>query len=86
MLIGKCWVLFRFAVSKPARVNFVQSLVAVLAGNLVYFLLMPHLPPAARHNPLKFDLGVLVDFWFCVVAFGLIRTARWWRRRHALKL
>jgi hypothetical protein len=29
--------------------NFAQSLIAVLAGNIVYFLLMPHLPPAARH-------------------------------------
>jgi len=60
-------------------VNFVQSLVAVLAGNLVYFLLMPHLPPAARHNPMNFDLGVLVDFWFCLVFLGAIKT--FWRRR-----
>jgi hypothetical protein len=61
-------------VSKPARVNFVQSLIAVLAGNLVYFLLMPHLPPAARHNPMRLDLGVLIDFWFCLVFLGAIKT------------
>jgi hypothetical protein len=54
--------------------NFVQSLIAVLAGNLVYFLLMPHLPPAARHNPMKLDLGVLVDFWFCLVFLGIVKT------------
>lgn len=59
--------------SKPAM-NFVQSLIAVLAGNLVYFLLMPHLPPAARHNPMKLDLGVLVDFWFCLVFLGIVKT------------
>ena len=70
----------RFTVSKPARVNFVQSLIAVLAGNLVYFLLMPHLPQAAQHNPLKLDLGVLIDFWFCVVFLGAIKTVAKWGR------
>ena len=71
----------RFPVSKPARVNFVQSLIAVLAGHLVYFLLIPHLPAAARHNPkMHLDLGVLVDFWFCVVFLGLIKTFTKWGR------
>jgi hypothetical protein len=51
-----------FPVSKPMMVNFAQSLIAVLAGNVVYFLLMPHLPPAARHVAPRLDLGVLVDF------------------------
>ena len=59
--------------SKTAIVNFVQSLIAVLLGNLVYFLLMPHLPPAARHVH-KYDLGVVVDFWICLVIFGVIKT------------
>jgi hypothetical protein len=54
--------------------NFVQSLIAVLAGNIVYFLLMPHLPPPARHTIGKMDLGVLVDFWFCLVFLGVIKT------------
>ena len=62
-------------------VNFVQSLIAVVAGNAVYFLLMPHLPPAARHNPARLDLGVVVDFWFCLVFLGAIKTAAHWRRR-----
>jgi hypothetical protein len=61
--------------------NFVQSLLAVLLGNAGYYILMPSLPPAARHRLLQVDLGLLVDFWFCVVAFGLIRTAQWWRHR-----
>jgi hypothetical protein len=59
--------------------NFVQSLIAVLAGNLVYFLVMPHLPPAARHTIGKMDLGVLVDFWFCLVFLGVIKTLEKWR-------
>jgi len=61
-------------VSKQARVNLLQSFIAVVAGNAVYFLLMPHLPPAARHNPPHLDLGVLVDFWFCLVFLGAIKT------------
>jgi len=61
--------------------NFVQSLIAVLAGNIAYFLLMPHLPQAARHVPPRFDLGVVVDFWFCLVVLGVIKTFTRWGRR-----
>ena len=61
--------------------NFVQSLIAVLAGNIVYFLLMPYLPPAARHIPPRLDLGVLVDFWFCLVFLGAIKTFSKWGSR-----
>jgi hypothetical protein len=73
MLSANCLFL-EFPVSKPGRMNFLQSLAAVLAGNIVYFLLMPHLPPAAQHNPARLDLGVIVDFWFCLVFLGLIKT------------
>jgi hypothetical protein len=61
-------------VSKKTVAKFAQALLAVLAGNAVYFLLMPHLPPAARHSPFRTDIGLVVDFWFCLVAFGLIKT------------
>jgi hypothetical protein len=61
--------------------NFIQSLIAVLAGNALYFLIMPYLPPAARHNPAHFDLGVLVDFWICLVFLGLIKTFSKWGKR-----
>lgn len=66
--------------SKPSvLVNLIQALVAIVAGNVVYFLLVPSLPAVARHHPLHVDLGMLIDFWFCLVAYGLIRTARRWR-------
>ena len=66
--------------SKPSvLVNFLQALSAIVLGNLVYFLLMPSLPTAARHHRFQLDLGTAVDFWFCLVAYGLIRTARRWR-------
>ena len=66
--------------SKPlVLVNLAQALVAIVLGNVVYFLLLPSLPPAARHRPFQLDLGMVLDFWFCLVAYGLIRTARKWR-------
>lgn len=66
--------------SKGAVANFVQSLIAVLAGNVIYFLLMPHLPSAARHIPRRLDLGVFVDLWLCLVVLGIVKTLGGWRR------
>jgi hypothetical protein len=59
--------------------NFIEALVAIIVGNVVYFLLLPSLPLAARHHRFHVDLGTVVDFWFCLVAYGLIRSARKWR-------
>lgn len=42
--------------------NFLDALVAVLAGNAIYFLLMPHLPRLVRHSLFREDWGLLVDF------------------------
>jgi hypothetical protein len=44
-------------------------LAGILIGNAVYFTLLPHLPAAARHRPFAFDLGLLLDFVFCVAAY-----------------
>jgi hypothetical protein len=60
-------------------INLLQALLAIILGNVVYFVLIPSLPPAARHRPFHVDLGMVLDFWFCLVAYGLIRTARKWR-------
>lgn len=66
--------------SKPSVVlNLLQALLAIILGNVVYFLLVPSLPQVARHRPLHLDLGMVLDFWFCLVVYGLIRTARRWR-------
>lgn len=66
--------------SKPSvLVNLVQALFAIILGNVAYFLLAPSLPPMARHRLFQPDLGLIVDFWFCLVAYGLIRTARKWK-------
>ncbi len=50
-----------------------KQLVAILIGNAIYFLLlMPHLPARAQHRPDQLDLGLLVDFFICIVVYGLI--------------
>jgi hypothetical protein len=61
-------------VSKAAVANFAHALVAVLLGNLAYFLLLPHLPPVARHVPFHIDLGLVMDFSLCLAAFGLVKA------------
>jgi hypothetical protein len=38
----------------------------------LYLALNPYLPQAAQHHPFKLDLGTLVDFWFCLVVYGLL--------------
>lgn len=50
-----------------------KTLVAVLGGNLLYFvILFPYLPPGARHRPFQVDWGLVVDFWFCLALYGLL--------------
>ena len=61
--------------------NFLHALAAVLAGNAAYFLLAPYHPPGARHNTFHYDWGLVVDFLFCLVAFGAIKKLAHWRTR-----
>ncbi|MBZ5550223.1 MAG: hypothetical protein LAO22_20070 [Acidobacteriia bacterium] len=63
-------------VKRRTMKNFLDALVAVLAGNAIYFLLMPHLPAAIRHRLFKEDLGLLVDFCVCAVIFAAVKYAR----------
>jgi hypothetical protein len=64
---------------RTVRLNFLQALLAIILGNVLYFALVPSLPFAARHRPFHIDLGMVIDFWFCLAIYGLIRTARKWR-------
>ncbi len=59
-----------------------KQTIAVVVGNLLYyFVLMPHLPPAGQHRPDHLDLGLIVDFWFCVALYGVIELVdRKWRK------
>lgn len=55
--------------------NFLDALLAVLAGNAIYYLLMPHLPQAVRHRLFQEDLGLLVDFAICTLIFVAVKYA-----------
>ena len=60
-------------VQSSVRTNLAKSFVAVVSGNAIYFLLlMPLLPPAARHEPYRIDLGLVVDFWVCLACYGVV--------------
>ena len=59
-------------------VNFIQAFAAVVLGNVAYYFLAPALP-LPRHRPFQLDVGLVIDFWFCLVAYGLIRIARKWK-------
>lgn len=64
--------------------HFWKSLAAILLGNAIYFLvLMPHLPPVARHGIGRIDLGLVIDFWICLVVFGVLNS--WLRRRRVVR-
>lgn len=56
--------------------NFLDAFVAVLAGNAIYFLLMPHLPSGMRHALFKEDWGLVVDFAVCAIVFVLVKIVR----------
>jgi hypothetical protein len=73
---------------KTAGANRIQTymrigiaLLAVLLGNIVYFLLLPQLPATLRHEPMRLDPGLAFDFFLCLVIWlGLTYAQR--RRRH----
>jgi len=63
--------------SGERRRAFLEALVAVLAGNALYFLLLaPALPPAWRHQPLAMDRGLALDFFLCLVIYAALRAVR----------
>jgi cytosine/uracil/thiamine/allantoin permease len=57
------------------RKSFWRALIAVLAGNAVYFILEPHLPPPLRHHLYQIDLGLAFDFVICAAFYALLRFA-----------
>jgi hypothetical protein len=65
------------------RAKWIKFLVAILLGNALYFVLSPHLPPAAQHRAWTVDLGTVVDFWFCLLVYGLIELGASFRRNDA---
>jgi hypothetical protein len=56
--------------------QFWQSLIAVLAGNAIYFSVERFLPAKAQHHLYQIDWGLAVDFWICLACYGLVRMIR----------
>ena len=54
------------------RRRWFQAALAVVAGNVLYRLLMPHLPATARHQLFQIDLGWLLDCLLCALLYVLI--------------
>jgi len=42
---------------------------------------MPYLPRMAQHQAYRLDLGLLVDFWICLVMYGIIELGVQLRRK-----
>ena len=68
----------RHAAGVPGSVKrqFWQSLIAVLAGNAIYFSVERFLPARVQHQLFQIDFGLAVDFWICLVCYGLVRLIR----------
>ena len=56
--------------------DFRRPLMAVLAGNVIYFGVERFLPPQAHHQLYQIDGGLAVDFLICVACYGLIWLIR----------
>jgi hypothetical protein len=54
------------------QMSLLQALLAILLGNLVYFLLAGHLP-LPQHRLFQVDAGLLVDFLICLALYAVIR-------------
>jgi hypothetical protein len=68
--------------------RWIEYLIAILAGNALYFwILYPALPAVLRHQPFRFDGGLVLDFLLCVVVYAVMRLAishaRRWNERSA---
>lgn len=64
-----------------SRDQWMKFIAAILLGNALYFALSPYLPPAAQHRSWDVDLGTVVDFWFCLMVFGLLELGTFFHRR-----
>jgi hypothetical protein len=62
--------------------RWIEYLVAILAGNAIYFaVVLPNLP-GLGHEPFRLDPGLFVDFVICVLVYAAIRLGS----RHARRM
>ena len=65
------------------RAKWIKFAVSILLGNGLYFALSPHLPAAAQHHEWTVDMGTIVDFWLCLVVYGLLELGSFFNRHDA---
>ena len=53
-----------------------RYLIAILAGNAIYFAVEQYLPPRGQHQPFQLDWGLAIDFWMCLVCYMIVRLIR----------
>jgi len=53
--------------------SFGRSLIAILAGNAIYYGVERFLPLPAQHQLYQVDLGLAIDFCLCVGCYGIAR-------------
>jgi hypothetical protein len=61
------------------RAKWIKFTVSILLGNVLYFAVSPHLPAAAQHRTWAVDLGTIVDFWMCLMIYGLLELIAFFR-------
>ena len=59
--------------------RWIEYLIAILAGNAIYFAVVLPAMPGLSHEPFRLDLGLFVDFAICVLVYAAIRLGS----RHA---
>jgi hypothetical protein len=52
--------------------RFWLALAAVIIGNSIYLAVQRFLPANAQHAAFRIDLGLVLDFWICVVIYNLL--------------
>ena len=53
--------------------RWMKMLLAILLGNVIYFLVMPHLPNVFAHDTYKVDAGLFFDLAMCGMMYAAIR-------------
>jgi hypothetical protein len=51
-----------------------KMLLAILLGNLVYFVLKPYLPDYLKHSLYTVDPGYVLDLTICIILYLAIRV------------
>jgi len=53
-----------------------RMLIAILAGNAIYFVISLILPESLRHAPFRLDVGLFLDFLICTSVFLLFNRKK----------